>query len=91
MVCILTDRSYKDQLTIIERIKTCNNPNVTPQNKPKMEVRDKRRQLTVLPVEHGDVCNVPKNESEERVHNEESSLIIVQTVKLILGITAPMV
>ncbi|KAK2572627.1 Nucleolar protein 14, partial [Acropora cervicornis] len=27
----------QDQLTIIERIKTCNNPNTTPQNKPKME------------------------------------------------------
>ncbi|XP_015758520.1 PREDICTED: nucleolar protein 14-like [Acropora digitifera] len=34
---LVKDWSYKDQLTIIERIKTCNNPNVTPQNKPKME------------------------------------------------------
>jgi len=26
-------------LTIIERIKACHNPKITPENKPKMEVR----------------------------------------------------
>lgn len=29
--------SYKEQLTIIERIKACHNPKITPENKPKME------------------------------------------------------
>jgi len=28
---------YKEQLTIIERIKACHNPKITPENKPKME------------------------------------------------------
>lgn len=30
--------SFKQQLTIIDRIKACNNPKITPANKPKMEV-----------------------------------------------------
>lgn len=29
--------SYQDQLTIVERIKACHNPKITPENKPKME------------------------------------------------------
>ena len=33
-----TYRSYKEQLTIIERIKACHNPKITADNKPKMEV-----------------------------------------------------
>ena len=35
----LSLRSYVDQLTIIDRIKACHNPKITPENKPKMEVR----------------------------------------------------
>lgn len=29
--------SFQDQLTIVERIKACHNPKITPENKPKME------------------------------------------------------
>ncbi|KAL9983530.1 hypothetical protein ACROYT_G005716 [Oculina patagonica] len=29
--------SYKEQLTIIDRIKACHNPKISPENKPKME------------------------------------------------------
>ncbi|KAM7449136.1 nucleolar complex protein 14 [Porites harrisoni] len=29
--------SYQDQLTIVDRIKACHNPKITPENKPKME------------------------------------------------------
>ncbi|RMX61455.1 hypothetical protein pdam_00003532 [Pocillopora damicornis] len=35
---LIKDWSFKQQLTIIDRIKACHNPKITPANKPKMEV-----------------------------------------------------
>ena len=39
---LVSQRSFKQQLTIIDRIKACHNPKITPANKPKMEVKIKR-------------------------------------------------